>query len=213
MGPLQLSRGVLPLRAPIMGIQGCAILGGWSNLAYRLHPKATRTKWVPSKEHAFFFHETLGFIHAPRRTRKTRHAFLHEKPFRYPYVDTGENDFFRVDVWIFKGLFVQKCMSNFPRSPRRVDRSKRFSAIIQRYYSALLFQRYYFRLFQRYYFRLFQRYFSAIFQRYFSAIIQRYFRQRQRTKDKGQRTFLVAGPILPTDYLQKLLVLNGSPPA
>ena len=207
----------------------------------------------PLQRARFFFHETLGFIHAPRRTRKTRHAFLHEKPFRYPYVDTGENDFFRVDVWIFKGLFVQKCMSNFPRSPRRVDRSKRFSAIIQRYYSALLFQRYYFRLFQRYYFRLFQRYFSAIFQRYFSAIIQRYyfsaifqryFRSNiisllffsaisfrryfisalffsaisgkgkgQRTKDKGQRTFLVAGPILPTDYLQKLLVLNGSPPA
>ena len=158
----------------------------------------------PLQRARFFFHETLGFIHAPRRTRKTRHAFLHEKPFRYPYVDTGENDFFRVDVWIFKGLFVQKCMSNFPLSPRRVDRSKRFSAIIQRYY---------FRLFQRYYFRLFQRYFSAIFQRYFrsnmipllffSAIsFRRYFisalffsaisgkGKGQRTKDKGHSWWL-----------------------
>ena len=94
-----------------------------------------------------------------------------------------------------------------------------FSAIIQRYYSALLFQRYYFRLFQRYFSAIFQRYFRSniISLLFFSAIsFRRYFISalfQAKAKDKGQRTFLVAGPILPTDYLQKLLVLNGSPPA
>ena len=182
MGPLQLSRGVLPLRAPIMGIQGCAILGGWSNLAYRLHPKATRTKWVPSKEHAFFFMKRLDLSTRRGERGKLDMHFCTKSPLDI-HTSTREKMVSFVSTYGYlKGFSCKNACRIFRvRLGAWIDPSVSallFSAIIQRYYfSAIisaLFQRYFSALFQRYFSALFQRYYSALlFQRYFSALFQK----------------------------------------
>ena len=158
MGPLQLSRGVLPLRAPIMGIQGCAILGGWSNLAYRLHPKATRTKWVPSKEHAFFSMKRLDLSTRRGERGKLDMHFCTKSPLDI-HTSTREKMISFVSTYGYlKGFSCKNACRIFRvRLGAWIDPSVSallFSAII----SALLFQAIS---------ALFQRYFSALF---FSAI-------------------------------------------
>ena len=155
MGPLQLSRGVLPLRAPIMGIQGCAILGGWSNLAYRLHPKATRTKWVPSKEHAFFFMKRLDLSTRRGERGKLDMHFCTKSPLDI-HTSTREKMISFVSTYGYlKGFSCKNACRIF-----RV----RLGAWIDPSVSALLFSA----IIQRYYF-------SAIISGYFSAIISGYF--------------------------------------
>ena len=177
MGPLQLSRGVLPLRAPIMGIQGCAILGGWPNLAYRLHPKATRTKWVPSKEHAFFFMKRLDLSTRRGERGKLDMHFCTKSPLDI-HTSTREKMVSFVSTYGYlKGFSCKNACRIFRvRLGAWIDPSvSLFSAIIQRYYFSAIISGYFSAIISGYFSAISALFFSAISALLFSAIISALF--------------------------------------